>query len=344
MQETCTRRETARLLRCSPTLPSRYLASKAEHDSQKVVAQQKLNFRDLMELRVWTHLSHCDDRSWNAIRKIARERAQALDTPYPFSDRRNLTGMLTMRRVHSIIGPRRNPISRETEFHEGLSRLLDALEFDGNTTVRWRAGTDMDLALPDADVVINHAERDGNPTVAGTGITTREVMLSAQRNGGRTRQSHISLQGVEVALAYELALRLSVFQATTPQDNGASPSPATRRTRCPGSRRSWPSSPHTPTRRKGSTTTPSTTRATKGWATTCATLKASSSPARTTHIPGPGLLRPRGRHEYLQAPGPRRRGRPSSVRNREKGPTATPRPPHQGRAQDCNQETITGRM
>ena len=220
MQQTYTRREMVRLLRCSHTLPNRYLASKAEYAPHETGVEQKLNFRDLIEIRVWTHLSHCDDRSWNAIDKIAQERAKALDTPYPLSDHRNLAEMLAMGRVNSVTGPRRNPVSHKLGFHQGLSRLMDALDFEGNAPVRWRAGTDMNLARPDADVTVDPAEWDGNPTVAGTGIATRKVMESAKQNGGRTgvtaRQLHISVLKAEVALAYELALGLPAFPATKP--------------------------------------------------------------------------------------------------------------------------------
>ena len=220
MQETYTRRETVRLLRCSHALPNRYLASRAEYGLQEARAEQKITFRDLMEIRVWTHLSHCDDRSWNAIDKIAQERAKALHTPYPLSDERNLTQMLTMRKVSNVIGPRRNSGSGELGFHQGLSRLMGALDFAGNTTARWRVGTDMNLALPDADVTIEPAECGGKPTVAGTGIATSKVMESAKRDGLSTSaiagQLHISVLQTEVALAYELALTLPAFPATRP--------------------------------------------------------------------------------------------------------------------------------
>ena len=220
MQETYTRRETVRLLRCSHALPNRYLASRAEYALQEARAEQKITFRDLMEIRVWTHLSHCDDRSWNTIDKIAQERAKALHTPYPLSDERNLAEMLAMGRVNSVTGPRRNPISHKLGFHQGLSRLVGALDFAGNTTVRWRVGTDMNLALPDADITIDPAKCDGKPTVAGTRVPTRKVIESAKRDGLSTsviaRQLHISVRQAEVALAYELALELPAFPATRP--------------------------------------------------------------------------------------------------------------------------------
>lgn len=220
METTYTRRDAVRLLRCSADLPNRYLAAKAEYAPQETGDERKISFQDLMEIRIWTHLSHCDDRSWNAIGKIAQERAQVLDTTHPLSDQRNLTEMLVMTKVNSVIGPRRNPVPRELGFHQALSRLVDTLEFDGNTPIRWRAGTDMNLALPGADVMIDPEKCDGKPTVAGTRTATSRVMESIKRDGLSTSviagQLRISVLQAEVALAYELALTLPAFPATKP--------------------------------------------------------------------------------------------------------------------------------
>ena len=145
-------------------------------------------------------------------------KAEMLGTPYPMADRRNLITMLnagnadtTRRRRHHLVGFAQ-PQRMKTEFRESLERFMASVEFQEDTPVRWHAGSDMNVALPGAGIVIDPAVNAGSPTVTGTLITTRAVLDTLRANDGNSRTTarilDITGNQAEAAGAYELSLNL----------------------------------------------------------------------------------------------------------------------------------------
>ena len=215
-----TRTEAAFLTKCPVNLPGEYMKAKREHSPQETEGQERINFQDLMELRVWTLISHVDNKSWRLVRKMAARQAGKLLTPYPMCDPRTAE---ELRKPPERNGLRdRHGLGMEPQkerlFQEMLAALFAAVEFEGNSPARWLAGTDMNIAVKGAEIALDPRVNSGQPTIADTRITTGAAHGLIQTNGGdaseAARYLGISQEQAETADTYELSLRLHRPTAT----------------------------------------------------------------------------------------------------------------------------------
>lgn len=186
MTPTYTNKEATFLLRLPQHLPRRYMYFKRRHSPKEAKDQKRLNFLDLMELRVWLFTQRADITPWCIVERTSVEQAHALQSPYPLADPRSLEDLALPRgtsalRLDDSLGhvfP-----DGEMKYQMALERLTRSIEHDGNTPVLWRPGTDMNIALPGANIAVSPSLNSGQPTIEGTGVTCSQFNQTAQDLG-----------------------------------------------------------------------------------------------------------------------------------------------------------------
>ena len=174
--------------------------------------QKRLNFQDLLELRVMTLLIHTCRMSKNAILKRSNAQAEKLNNPYPLSDLRNLSEMKNDPKMTNQLLPDPEDEPARWEFIDVATALIDSLDFHDNRPVRWNAGRDMNIARPGASVVIDPAVKGGVPIIMDTDITTRAAAERADAHpheeSRNARQLGVTVPQLQVASLYEMVLTL----------------------------------------------------------------------------------------------------------------------------------------
>ena len=158
---------------------SRYWALKKIDHDHLVRQQGRMNFPDLMEMRVWTILFRHADLIWSRVESLWLELSRSLDTPYPFSNPEFIEEPDRMMRECRIgYEPDESIIPRMKQFQESITRV-------GELPARWNISHDLGLhglGLHDLGMngmgwraIADQGILGGEPHLLGTNTTLREV-------------------------------------------------------------------------------------------------------------------------------------------------------------------------
>lgn len=175
------------LLKLPTRIPGEYMAAKRRRSPAEAEEQRRLNFPDLMELRVWNMIHKADRSPWSVIIQMSERQAERLTTPYPLADTRTLEEMALPPEEENLRGRNRGYLPDENDeltFQKALAHLRRCIEHDGNTPVLWRAGRDLNIAPPGADIIVAPNLNGGRPTIEGTHITVAEFNRLADSTHG----------------------------------------------------------------------------------------------------------------------------------------------------------------
>ena len=197
----------AALVRCPDSVPPKYFSNKNAQHPAECAGQQRLNFEDLLELRVLTLLTHTCQLPWSATFNLSKTQTEKLRTPYPLSDLRNLSEMKNDPQMTDRLLSVPDDETPRAEFTRAITALIDSLGFYVNKPVRWNVGRDMNIARAGASVVIDPAVKDGVPTILGTEVTTlsavERTMAFPYEDIKNARQLGITIPQLQVASIHE---------------------------------------------------------------------------------------------------------------------------------------------
>ena len=185
---------------------STYWATKNRMFPELTKQQGKMNFPDLMEMRVWTIMFRHADLIWTLVMSLWHKTADHLRTPYPFSDPRFLEDPQSIANKHG--GFENDPISNLR-----MERFRESLTHQGSLPVQWDITKDLGIEGAGIKVLTDPLIQSGQPYIKGTNTTLQQVVKEEDREQDRDRTDiakklHIAPDQLEMALTVNRLLNI----------------------------------------------------------------------------------------------------------------------------------------
>ena len=176
------RHRTVEWLAALPNGPTtKYWRNKRTMFPEMAEEQGRMNFPDLTEMRIWSIIDRHLNISWNTISNLWRDTADALETPYPFSDPRFLEDPEMMVGKSIQADPGRMA-------HRRLERMRESLTYRGNLPLRWDITKDLGFDSGDPAVIADPGILNGQAHILGTGVTLEYLLETDSKPNEDTRE------------------------------------------------------------------------------------------------------------------------------------------------------------
>ena len=181
---------------------SLYWARKKRMFPELTAQQGKLNFPDLIELRVWTIMFRHVDLIWSEVTGLWHKAADILQTPYPFSGQRFLQDPQSVADHY--------PTSQEGPMeHPRLKRLLESLTYQDDLPVRWNITKDLGMDNEDTDVIADARILMGQAHLEGTNATLEQITKREERDP-YTAAGELGITTSQILTAKQVNILLSI--------------------------------------------------------------------------------------------------------------------------------------